>query len=144
MVENIYTGESALVWIGTETHSSLGITDFTLTITRGTTDINLLGEKGPITKVGVLSIEGSFGYCRLLHSPILEALQSGTVVSISGQSVSGSTSGIRFGFASCLITRCELRMGDASTITTATIDFRIMNPLDYGTSTCWVSGAVSS
>lgn len=139
----IYTGEKAKVWIGGENWRTFAIADFTLTISRDTIDQPLLGEIGPYRLAGPTTVEGSFTVAKFPNTPILTSLQAGTLVEISGTTGEDflDGKGVSFYFKSGLITRFDLSMADASTITTASIDFIVIDAYNLGTSTCWISGA---
>lgn len=134
----VYTGSDAEIQLGLKgesgkTHSVLAISDFSLTLDRGTVEQELVGETGNIFFQGALSIDGSLTSCKLASGAtgfLLESIISGT----SGKRVwvSGScgAKSLHFFFASCQITGFDITIGDASTITEGSIDFTVLNPSD--------------
>jgi len=128
-----YTGKDCKLKFGTLTHSSLGVSDFTLTLDRGTVEQELVGEIGNYTVAGSLSVEGSLTACKLedgAAGELLQACISGTKVAISG-SVAGANStdnSVHWYFISCAITGFDIALGDADTITEGSIDFVVMDP----------------
>jgi len=137
----IVTGKSAAIKIANKAHSVYGITDFSLSFSRDTIEEDLVGETGNLFLEGALSIDGSFTQCKFAASGNADALQSiinGSLITISG-SVSGSNF-LGFYFTSAQITGYDISIGDASTITEASIDFTVLNPYQatYDSSTGWV------
>jgi len=125
-----YTGENAKVEIAGKDHATLGLSDFTLTLSRDTIETELLGEKGNYFMAGSLGIEGSLTATKLDDSAagvLLESLINGTPVTISG--TAGDKS-ISFYFTSGLITGFDISLGDADTVTEGSIDFTVLNPQD--------------
>lgn len=128
-----YRGEDAAIQIegksGTgRTHATLGLSDFSLTLDRGTVEQELVGEAGNYYVAGSLSAEGSLTACKLDYSAagdIVSHVISGTSGWISGSCGPNSLS---FFFASCLITNFDLTMGDADTITEGSLDFMVQDP----------------
>jgi len=131
------TGKDAKVWIGctnlgTKTHELWAISDFSLTIDRGTVEQDLIGQPGNYVTQGAMSIEGSLTNCRFAASGNADMLrniveQSGNYqyLQVSGQI--GSTNGLKFYFVSCQVTGYEILIGDASTISEASIDFQVLD-----------------
>ena len=127
-----YTGEDAQVWIkanGTGMdHSVLAISDFSITIDRGTNEQSLVGESGNYFLAGSRTITGSLTSCRLHTSAlgnIIADMIAGGVVQISG---SAGPNSLHFYFKSCQITGFDLSIGDADTITEGSIDFTVLYP----------------
>jgi len=123
-----YTGENALFLINSKSHSDLGLSDFSLTISRDTNELSLTGEKGNYYAAGSISVEGSFTSAKLANTEagsILEAMINGTTVSISG--AVGDKS-LHFYFKSAMITGFDLSMGDRDTFTQGSIDFTLKYP----------------
>jgi hypothetical protein len=128
---NVYIGDSSAV--PSKGQDIWGISDFSVTFDRGTVEQELIGQPGNYFDQGALSIEGSLTNCRFAASGNAEALLN--IVDGSGDNeffrVSGSigsTNGLTFYFKSCQVTSYEVTMGDASTITEASIDFQVINP----------------
>jgi len=128
-----YTGEDATIEIidvaGTgKTHSTLAISDFSLTISRGTSEQELLGEKGNFMLAGSRSVEASLTSCKLTQAGI------GTIVSgmIGGKSVQVSgncgANSLHWYFRSCQVTGFDFSIGTADEISEGSIDFAILHP----------------
>jgi len=123
-----YTGEDAKITIGGKSHSTIGLSDFRITLTRDTIETPLVGEKGNDVRAGFLSVEGSLTAIKLDNNAagvLLEHLINGTNVIISG---SAGDKSLHFYFTSGMITGFEISMGDAGTVTKGSIDFIVMNP----------------
>lgn len=122
-------GNAATIRIANKDHSVWGISDFSLSFDRDTIEQELVGEEGNLFMEGALSIDGSFTACKFAasgNSDIIDSILNGSVITVSG-AVSGSTH-LRWYFASCQITGYDVTMGDASTITEASIDFTVLDP----------------
>lgn len=141
---SIVTGRSAKLWINsgnstaanaftqtTWTHTLYGTSDVSFTFDRGTVEQELVGQPGNYFDQGALSIEGSFTNCRFgssgaaLH--LLNCLNTDTYPNfrISCQIGTGSLSVCLY---SAQVTSYEVAIGDADTISEASIDFTVMNP----------------
>jgi hypothetical protein len=108
-------------------HSTWGISDFSLTFDRGTVEQELVGETGNWFDYGALSCEGSYTNCKFAGSGNSDALSS--IIDSCYITVSGSTgSNLSWFLVSCQVTGYDVSMGDADTITEASIDFVIMDP----------------
>lgn len=143
MGSGFLTGDNAQVYIGTVSGQTLGMSDFSLTLDRGTVEQELLGESANAKLKGALTVDGSYTNCRFGASGNAQALEGiidGSVVAISG-GISGLAV-LQWAFASCQITGYDVSMGDSSTISEASIDFSIMNPFNvtYDSSTHKISG----
>ncbi|RKY26036.1 MAG: hypothetical protein DRP62_00050 [Planctomycetota bacterium] len=128
MATETYTGENASITIKGLSHAALGISDFSLTLSRDTIEEPLVGEKGNFYMQGPISVEGSLTAAKLSHSAagaLLEALINGNTVEISG--CVGDKS-LHFYFKSAQITGFDISIGDASTITEGSIDFSLLMP----------------
>lgn len=137
------TGSSAEIGIkshaaGTTTtaeskHSLYGISDFSITLDKGTVEQELVGEIGNYFTFGSLSVEGSYTCCKFAASGADEALDNllgGTsyqYITISGNT-GNSSAGISWYFKSCQITGYDVSLGDSDTITEASIDWVVMHP----------------
>ena len=105
-----------------------GISDFSLTLDRGTVEQELVGETGNWFAQGALSIEGSYTNCKFAASGNCDALVSlieSQNLTISGNVSAGSLSWL---FVSSQVTGYDITMGDADTITEASIDFVVLDP----------------
>jgi len=131
----IVSGKDAKIYIATSAgdlenkgHQLWGISDFSLTFSRDTVEQELVGMPGNYFKIGGLSVEGSYTNCKFAASGAADALKSiveSTYVQISGCVADGS---LRWYFASCQITGYDVSIGDADTISEASIDFTVMDP----------------
>ena len=120
----IYRGNNARIQLwgtfGTEyttlTQSTIGISDFSITISRGTVEQELVGEIGNYSAAGALSAEGSLTACKLdnsLAGYIVGHCISGNMIHVSD---SVGDDSLKFYFVSAMITNFDLSMGDADTI----------------------------
>lgn len=133
----IVTGEDANIAIGAhaagssetlKSHSTYGISDFSLTIDRGSVTQELVGEVGDYQTPGSMSIEGSYTQCKFATSGVADALENvlGTTAYIT---ISGSTgANLSWYFTSCQITGYDVSIGDGDTISEASIDWVVLNP----------------
>jgi len=127
----LLTGEDCSIMIG-DSHTQetvYGLSDFSFSIDRGTIEQELVGAAGNYYTQGAMSLEGSLTNCRFAASGNCEFLNSiidGTVVKISGQI--DSSDSLHFVLISCQVTGYDISIGDASTITEASIDFTLMDP----------------
>ena len=126
------TGKDATIAIASgsgawKNQSIWGISDFSLSFDRGVVEQELVGETGNYFDYGALSIDGSYTNCKFAASGTSTALKS--IIESSYIEISGATgSNLSWYFHSCQITGYDLSMGDADTITEASVDFTIMNP----------------
>ena len=103
-----YRGENGVIELGDKTHSTLGLSDFSLTLDRGTVEQELVGEAGNYSVAGSLSIEGSLTACKLDNTAsgdLLANVISGTVNWVSG---SVGDHSLHFYFKSCAIIGFDL------------------------------------
>lgn len=127
-----YKGDDATILItagGTDiTHSTLAISDFSITLDRGVNEQELVGETGNYFVAGSLSVDGSLTSCKL-HSDAVGKLVSdmidGKTITVSGNC---GTDSVAFYFVSAQITGFDFSIGDADTITEGTIDFSLLKP----------------
>jgi len=126
------TGKDAriCIWAGAgaaKTHSLWGISDFSLTFDRGIVEQELVGETGNYYTFGSLSVEGSYTNCKFGasgNSDALDSIINGTMINVSGAL---NTSNLTWFFHSCQITGYDIAIGDADTISEASIDFTVMD-----------------
>jgi len=122
------TGKNATVVIAGKADSVWGISDFSLTCDKGIVEQELVGEIGNYYTYGSLSVEGSYTCCKFAASGNEEALMNvighSTYITISGT----TGSNLSWYFHSCQITGYDVTMGDADTITEASIDWISMHP----------------
>ena len=121
------------------THTDFGVGDFSLTLDRGTVEQDLVGEVGNYFDQGSLSADGSLTAVKFGTSGVadflLNLVDAGDAgkykyLAISGQ-VSPAGEGITYlswFLVSCQVTGYDISMGDADTITEASIDFTVMDP----------------
>lgn len=128
-----YTGEDAIVYLGTAGNAASGqstfaISDFSLTIDRGTAEQELVGAKGNFFLAGSRSVEGSLTACKLTTAGlgwVVEQMIDGSCVTISGNAGAKS---LHFYFVSCQVTGFDYSVGTADEITEGSIDFAVLYP----------------
>jgi len=128
-----YTGEDATIEIIDATgtgkgHSTLAISDFSLTIDRGTSEQELLGEKGNFFLAGSRSVEISLTSCKLTTAgvgTIVSGMIGGVAVQVSGNT---GTNSLHWYFKSCQVTGFDFSIGTASEITEGSMDFTVLHP----------------
>jgi hypothetical protein len=124
----VIRGNDAVVEINSKGQATFGISDFSVSFSRGTNEQALLGAEGNEFYEGSLSIDGSYTCCKFGGSGNCDALAglvSGSIISVSG-SVSGST--LEWYFTSCQVTRFDITGGNKDTITEASIDWIVLDP----------------
>jgi len=147
MTASIYTGRNAKVWLSgstsTGTCTGFAFADFSISLKRDVIEQSLMCQEGNYFTQGPLSIEGSLTHTKMLHSPILKSIVDGSVISMSGTTCDtfNGTGGVSFYFENVQVTGYDISIGDGSTVTTASVDFTVMDPYNIGTATCWISGA---
>jgi hypothetical protein len=133
------TGKDARVYIAISaaaltTHGVAlwGISDFSVTMDRGTVEQELVGQVGNYFDQGAISIEGSVTNCKFAASGncdmLFNLVETATypIVLISG--TVGSTNPLKWHFTSAQITNYEVTAGDADTISELSFDFQLLNP----------------
>ena len=117
-----------------------GVSDMSLSFSRDIVEQELVGQTGNLRKPGKLSVEGSFTNCKIAasgNSDILDSIiDPENLLVISGQLGSGN---LRFYFVSCQVTSFEVTMGDASTISEASIDFTVLDPYNVTYSSGYIT-----
>lgn len=133
----IYTGEDATIWIRNNTgttaggwlsHPTLAISDFSITIARGTAEQELVGSKGNYRLAGARSVEGSLTSCKLTTAgvgSIISGMINGTGVQISGNAGANS---LHFYFKSAMITGFDFSIGTSDDITQGSLDYTLLYP----------------
>ena len=131
--------DQAILFDENRTHSTWAISDFSLTFDRAMNEQNLLGERGSVFRRGSLSVDGSLtatkfgtpGYCDLINNMCAGDEDKYKYLLISG-TVSTDTDAkyLNWCLASCQVTGFDVSIGDADTITEASIDFVVLNPQD--------------
>ena len=123
------TGKSAKVRINGKAQSTWGISDFSLTFDKGTVEQELVGETGNYFDFGSLAVNGSYTCCKFAASGNADALINILDSADSYIEISGTTgSNLSWYFKSCQITGYDVSVGDADTITEASIDWVQMSP----------------
>jgi hypothetical protein len=130
----IYRGEDATLYIGSGgtadklSHSTLAISDFSLTLSKGVAEQELIGEKGNFFLAGALSAEGSLTACKLHTSAVgglVREMIDGRAISVSGNCGAES---LHFYLRSCQLTGFDFSIGTADEITEGTIDYTVLYP----------------
>lgn len=130
----VYTGEDAIIWIkngpndygGWLSHPTLALSDFSLTISRGTAEQELVGSKGNFQLAGARGVEGSLTSCKMTQAglgTIISGMISGTPIQISGNL--GATA-LHFYFKSAMITGFDFSVGTADDITEGSLDYTLL------------------
>jgi len=156
------TGENANVWIAahaggasvsdytSKDHATFAISDFSLTMDRGTVEQDLIGLPGNYFDQGKLSMEGSLTQCRFgtsgnadLLASIIDGTGNYQYVTISGQisDDGGGVTYLKWYLVSCQVTGYDFTFGDADTISEASIDFQVLDPQNITYSTGTISDA---
>lgn len=123
-----YRGNDAAIWISGQSDSTYALSDFTITLSKGTAEQELLGETGNYFLAGSMSCEGSFGACKMTSSGvglIIGSLINGVRVKISGNAGANS---LHFYIKSAQITNFNFSIGDADTITAGSFDWTALYP----------------
>jgi len=130
-----YTGEDASITLRVPaygatdySHTTLAISDFTLTLSKGTVEQELVGEKGNYFIAGSFSAEGSLTACKVHNTalgPIVSGMIGGKSMQISGNC---GTNSLHFYFASAMVTGFDFSIGTGDEITEGTIDFTLLYP----------------
>ena len=137
-----YRGSDAAIVLGGSGQSTFGLSDFNLTLDKGTVEQELVGQAGNYSVAGSLSVEGSLTACKLDHTAagmLLANVISGTITTVSG---SVGTESLHFYFKSTMITGFDISVGDADTITEGSIDFMVQDPQNVNTITYTGTGKV--
>ncbi len=129
----VYKGDDATILItagGTNNlnHTTLAISDFSLTLDKGTVEQELVGSAGNYWIAGSLSVDGSLTSCQVHQTAvgyIVSDMINAATVQVSGNCGAES---LNFYFKSAQITGFDFSIGDADTITQGTIDFSLLKP----------------
>jgi len=124
----IYKGDDATIYISGLKHDVLAISDFSLTLSKGTAEQELIGSKGNFMIAGAMSAEGSLTACKLHAGAISKLVQNmigGGMIRVSG---SCGPNSLYFNLASCQVTGFDFSIGTASDITEGTVDFTSLIP----------------
>lgn len=118
-------------------HETYGVGDFTLTFGSDVIDQPLIGVAGPYRTRGTITCEGSMTLSKFggnLDMILENLIDTGTTLTstkylaISGSVSSTDATYINFFLTSCQVTGYDITLGDAGTITNASIDFIDMIP----------------
>jgi hypothetical protein len=137
----IYKGNNAALWFGggpvngvaMTAHGNFAISDFTLTLSKGTVEQELVGEIANYSIAGALTAEGSLGGCKMYNTGLgvmLGCLIGGTNFGISGNCGANS---LHFYLRSCQITGFDFTLGSAEDITEGSVDFTVSYPYKIST-----------
>jgi len=129
----IYKGDDAQIYLGSGganelSHSALAISDFSLTLSKGTAEQELVGEKGNYFIAGALSAEGSLTACKMYSAglgKLVNLMIQGIPMSVSG---SCGPNSLHFYLRSCQCTGFDFSIGTAEDITEGTVDFTVLYP----------------
>jgi len=128
------------IWNTSNSHDTYGAGDFTLTFGADIVDQDLVGVAGPYRARGTITCDGSLtiskfgGNLDIILENLVDTgvtVASSKYLAISGTVSTtdpGSTPYLNFYLASCQITGYDVTLGDAGTITNASIDFIDMIP----------------
>lgn len=143
-----HSGGTSLASIAALMHDqdTFGLGDFTLNFSRDTIEQPLLGKPGNYFDQGSLSVDGSLTACKFATSGVSDLLynllhnhdtwNAYEYLAISG-CISTKTDVVYLAWclASCQVTSYDVAIGTADDITTASVDFTVMNPQDVACAT---------
>ena len=118
-------------------YDTYGIGDFTINFTADTVDQDLIGVAGPYRARGTIGNDGSLTISKFggnMDILLENLIDTGTYktstkyIGISGAVSTAEATYLSFCLASCQITGYDVTLGDAGTITNASIDFINMVP----------------
>jgi len=135
-----YTGKNAAVYLSGLADSSYALSDFSLTLNKGTVEQELVGESGNYSVAGARSCEGSFTGCKLTSAGlgvIVGSLINGASITISGNA---GTTALHFNIVSAQVTNFDFSLGDADTITEGSFDWVALYPYKISTVTKLAGG----
>ena len=124
----IYKGDDATVYISGLKHDVLAISDFSLTLSKGTAEQELIGSKGNYSIAGAMSCEGSLTACKLHATAVSKLVQNmvgGGTIQVSGNCGANS---LYWNLISCQVTGFDFSIGTADEITEGTIDYTSLIP----------------
>jgi hypothetical protein len=129
----IYKGDDAIITLGSGsfsdiTHGTLAISDFSLTLSKGTAEQELVGEKGSYWIAGAMSAEGSLTACKMHNTAVGKLvcqMINGANLTVSGNCGAQS---LHFYLRSCQVTGFDFSIGTAEDITEGTVDFTVLYP----------------
>ena len=118
-------------------YNTYGIGDFTLSFGSDTVTQDLIGVAGPYTARGSVTCDGSLtlskfgGNLEILLENIIDTgtyKTSTKYIAISGAVSTAEATYISFYLTSCQVTGYDVTLGDAGTVTNASVDFIDMIP----------------
>jgi len=125
---------------GEHDHTAFGVGDFSLTLDKGTVEQELIGQVGNYYDQGSLSMDGSLTSIQFATSGVSDMLLNLVDAGATGYwkylAISGCVSDatdatyLSWFLVSCQVTGYDISMGDADTITEASIDFTVMDPFN--------------
>ena len=132
-------------------HDTFGIGDFTLTFSIDTIAQPLVGKPGNYFDQGSLSVEGSLTAAKFATSGVADMLynllhnhdtwNAYEYLAISGcVSTKRDLSYLSWYLTSCQVTGYDIAIGNADAVTTASVDFTMINPQDVA---CDTSGFIT-
>lgn len=134
MATSTVTGSQASITIATKAQTVYGLSNFTLSFTRGTSEQPLVGCEGNEFFEGALTISGSYSCCKFgadQNCDSIKSVISGTTFVLTGEvAPTSAEKHLNWVFDQVQITSFDISEGNASKITEASIDFIIMNPQD--------------
>jgi len=131
----IYKGNDASLWfyagavngVPMTAHGTFAVSDFTLTLSKGTVEQELVGEIGNYSIAGSLTAEGSLTGCKMYSTGLgvmLDALiTSGKNFAVSGNCGANS---LHFYLRSCQVTGFDFTIGTADDIVEGSVDFSVL------------------
>lgn len=163
------TGEECAVYIAIHSGNALpsnylgttkkdnffGMGEFSLTLDRGTIEQDLIASAGNYFDQGALTMDGSFTMTRFGSSgnsdvllSIIDGSGKNQYFCISGRIADDTTSPalthLKWFLVSCQVTGYDVSVGDASTITEASIDFIVMDTENIEYTTGLISDRVKA
>jgi hypothetical protein len=141
----IYKGNDAALWFAGSTtvgggigslsaHGNFAVSDFTLTLAKGTVEQELVGEIANYSLAGALTAEGSLTGCKMYNTGLgvmLGCLINGYNFTVSGNCGANS---LHFFLRSCQVTGFDFTLGTAEDITEGSVDFTVLYPYKISTS----------
>ena len=132
-------------------HETFGMGEFTLNFSRDTIEQPQIGKPGNYFDQGSLSVDGSLTAAKFATSGISDMLynllhnhdtwNAYEYLAISGTiSTKTDVTYLSWYLASCQVTGYDVAISDADAVTTASVDFTIINPQDTN---CDTSGFIT-
>jgi len=128
----VYKGDDATILVKANatdmSHTTLAISDFSITLDKGTVEQELVGEAGNYFIAGSLSVDGSLTSCKVHAAAIgniVSDMIAGTTITVSG---SCGAQSLNFYFISAQVTGFDFSIGSADDIVEGSIDFTLLKP----------------